>query len=61
MTSISALSYIHKTGLFGNYKNKSEDNLLKVSDIIEYANRGVSPPDNPRENWPFEFSIRSLI
>ena len=31
MTSISALSYIHKTGLFGNYKNKSEDNLLKVS------------------------------
>ena len=33
MTSISALSYIHKTGLFGNYKNKSEDNLLKVSEI----------------------------
>ncbi len=33
MTSISALSYIHKIGLFGNYKNKSEDNLLKVSEI----------------------------
>ena len=33
MTSISALSYIHKTGLFGNYKNKNEDNLLKVSEI----------------------------
>ena len=33
MTSISALNHIHKTGLFGNHKSKSEENLLKVSEI----------------------------
>jgi len=33
MTSISALNYVHKTGLFGNYENKKEENLLKVSEI----------------------------
>ena len=33
MTSISALNHIHKTGLFGNYENKNEENLLKVSEI----------------------------
>tara|TARA_S200000501_G_scaffold82869_1_gene75008 strand:+ start:345 stop:932 length:588 start_codon:yes stop_codon:yes gene_type:complete len=50
MTSVSALSYIHKTGLFGNYKNKSEDNLLKVSEIknmlivqiVQFKNSKVS-------------------
>ena len=50
MTSISALSYIHKTGFFGNYKNKSEDNLLKVSEIknmlivqiVQFKNSKVS-------------------
>ena len=33
MTSISALNYVHKIGLFGNYENKNEENLLKVSEI----------------------------
>ncbi len=33
MTSISALNYIHKTGLFGNHENKKEENLIKVSEI----------------------------
>ncbi len=33
MTSISALNYVHKTGLFGNYENKNEENLLKVTEI----------------------------
>ena len=33
MTSLSALVHIHKTGLFGNYENKNEENLLKVSEI----------------------------
>ena len=50
MTPVSALSYIHKTGLFGNYKNKSEDNLLKVSEIknmlivqiVQFKNSKVS-------------------
>ena len=50
MTSISALNYIHKTGLFGNFKNKNEENLLKVSEIknllivqiVQYKNSTVS-------------------
>ena len=33
MTSISALNHVHKIGLFGNYENKNEKNLLKVSEI----------------------------
>ena len=50
MTSISALNHIHKTGLFGNHKSKSEENLLKVSEIknmlivqiVQYKNSSVS-------------------
>jgi len=33
MTSVSALNYLHKPGLFGNHENKNEDNLIKVSEI----------------------------
>ena len=50
MTSISALNHIHKTGLFGNHESKSEENLLKVSEIknmlivqiVQYKNSSVS-------------------
>ena len=50
MTSISALNNIHKIGIFGNYKNKNEENLLKVSEIknllivqiVQYKNSAVS-------------------
>ena len=50
MTTISALNYIHKTGLFGNYESKNEDNLIKVSEIknmlivqiVQYKNSTVS-------------------
>tara|TARA_Y100000748_G_scaffold263582_1_gene232651 strand:- start:69 stop:656 length:588 start_codon:yes stop_codon:yes gene_type:complete len=49
MKSVSALNYIHKTGFFGNYENKSEENLLKVSEIknmlivqlVQYKNSKV--------------------
>tara|TARA_B100000029_G_scaffold448002_1_gene470198 strand:+ start:40 stop:627 length:588 start_codon:yes stop_codon:yes gene_type:complete len=33
MTTMSALNYIHKKGLFGDYENKNEESLLKVSEI----------------------------
>ena len=50
MTSISALNYVHKTCLFGNYENKNEENLLKVSEIknllivqiVQYKNSTIS-------------------
>jgi len=53
MTSVSALNYIHKTGLFGNYENKNEESLLKVSEIknllivqiVQYKNSTVSFED----------------
>ena len=50
MTSVSALKHIHKIGIFGNYENKNEENLLKVSEtknllivqIVQYRNSKVS-------------------
>ena len=50
MKSISALNYIHKSGLFGNHENKNEENLLKISEIknllivqiVQYRNSTVS-------------------
>ena len=50
MTPLSALNHIHKTGLFGNYESKNEENLLKISEIknmlivqiVQYKNSSVS-------------------
>ena len=33
MTSVSALNNVHQLGLFGNYENKNDKNLIKVSEI----------------------------
>ena len=33
MTSVSALNYIHKTGLFGNHDNKKENNIMDNNNI----------------------------
>ncbi len=33
MTYVSALNFVHKIGKFGDYKEKSESNLLKVSEV----------------------------
>ena len=49
MTSRSALNHIHKSGLFGNYENKNEKNLLKLYEvknllivqIVQYKNSSI--------------------
>ena len=56
MTSISALNHVHQNGLFGNYENKNEENLIKISEvkkmlivqIFQYKNSKI-PYDNSLE------------
>ena len=58
MTTISALNHIHKTGLFGNYENKNEESLLKISEIknllivqiVQYKNSSISTYDIDIDN-----------
>ena len=33
MKSVSALNNVHKLGIFGNYENKNDKNLIKISEI----------------------------
>ena len=53
MTSISALNHIHKKWLFGNFEDKNEESLLKISEnknllivqIVKYKNSSISIED----------------
>ena len=49
MTLISALNNVHIPGFYGNYKNKDENNLIKISEIknllivqiVQYKNSSI--------------------
>tara|TARA_B100000029_G_C17394021_1_gene894489 strand:- start:188 stop:775 length:588 start_codon:yes stop_codon:yes gene_type:complete len=53
MTSISPLQHVHKKGLHGDYENKDEQNLIKISEvknllivqIAKYKNSKISLKD----------------
>ena len=42
MTHVSPLNFIHKKGKFGDYKEKNESSLLKVSEVNKLIDDFIS-------------------
>ena len=69
MTSVSALNYVHKKGLFGNYENKNEENLIKISEvknllivqIVQYKNSNFLIENIEIDNLKFKDEPSSVV
>jgi len=60
MTSISALNNVHVPGLYGNYQNKDEKNLIKISEIKNLLIMQIVQYKNSNTNLD-ELKIDDLI
>ena len=69
MTSVSALNYVHTKGLFGNYENKNEENLIKISEvknllivqIVQYKNSNFLIENIEIDNLKFKDEPSSVV
>ena len=69
MKSVSALNNVHKLGLFGNYENKNDKNLIKVSEIknllivqiVQYKNSKILLGDLNIDNLKLKDSPLSIV
>ena len=69
MISVSALNYVHKKGLFGNYENKNEENLIKISEvknllivqIVQYKNSNFLIENIEIDNLKFKDEPSSVV